>query len=93
MDMGKVIGTVVATQKDPTLVGMRLLVVQPITATGEATGTAQVAVDTEGLAGVGDLVYTVTGGDASFSHPEREMPTDAAIVGLVNTICVTDLNT
>ena len=74
MDLGKIIGTIVATQKDPSLVGMRLLAVQPISEKGVEIGSAHVAVDTEGLAGIGDLVYTVNGGDASFTHPDREMP-------------------
>jgi len=90
VDMGKIIGMVIATQKDPALVGMRLLVVQPITETGQETGTAQIAVDTEGLAGIGDLVYTVAGGDARFCHSEREMPTDVAIVGLIDNVSLLD---
>ena len=90
MDLGKIIGTVVATQKDPSLVGMRLLAVQPISEKGIEIGSAHVAVDTEGLAGIGDLVYTGSGGDASFTHPDREMPTDVAIVGLVDTVSLID---
>ena len=90
MDLGKIIGTIVATQKDPSLVGMRLLAVQPISEKGVEIGSAHVAVDTEGLAGIGDLVYTVNGGDASFTHSDREMPTDVAIVGLVDTVSLID---
>jgi ethanolamine utilization protein EutN len=86
MDIGKIIGTVVATQKDSSLIGTRLLVVQPLDGSGESVGTPLVAVDTQGAAGYGELVYMVTGGDAVGVLPGRQMPVDVAIVGIVDSI-------
>ena len=89
MDIAKVIGTIVATRKDPSLVGYRLLVVQPLDAAGESVGGPVTAVDTQGAAGYGELVYIVTGGDAAFVSAERAMPVDVAVVGIVDSITIT----
>ena len=86
MDIGKIIGTVVATQKDPSLVGTRLLVVQPLDGKGGLVDAPLIAVDTQGVAGYGDLIYMVTGGDAVGVWADRKMPVDVAIVGLVDSI-------
>ena len=88
MDIAKVIGTVVATRKDPSLVGYRLLVVQPLDAEGRSVGDPLTAVDTQGAAGYDELVYIVTGGDAAFVSAERAMPVDVAVVGIVDSITV-----
>ena len=89
MDIGKIIGKVVATLKDPSLVGLRLFVVQRISQNHEPVGSPIVAVDIEGIAGIGDMVYVVSGGDAAFAHADREIPTDITIVGLVDSITTT----
>ena len=86
MDIGKIIGTVVATRKDPSLIGTRLLMVQPLDESEKSIGTPLVAVDTQGVAGYGDVIYMVTGGDAVSVHPNRRMPVDVAIVGIVDSI-------
>ncbi|MCE2396847.1 EutN/CcmL family microcompartment protein [Candidatus Poribacteria bacterium] len=90
MDIAKVIGTIVATRKDPSLVGYRLLVVQPLDAEGGSIGDPVTAVDIQGAAGYGELVYIVTGGDAVFVSAERTMPVDVAVVGIVDSITVTE---
>ena len=90
MDIGKIIGTIVATRKDPSLVGTRLLVVQPLDAKGESAGAPLVAVDTHGAAGYGDLIYMVTGGDAAVVSAKHTMPVDVAVVGIVDSITVTE---
>ena len=90
MDIGKVIGTIVATRKDPSLVGCRLLVVQPLDAEGKSVGDPVTAVDIQGAAGYGELIYIVTGGDAAFVSAERAMPVDVAVVGIVDSITVTE---
>lgn len=86
MDLGKVIGTVVATRKDPSLEGTRLLVVQPIDEKHDPISEPLVAVDTLHDAGVGETVYFVTGGDAVSIIPGKRLPVDVAIVGIVDSI-------
>ena len=69
MQLAKVIGDVVATRKDDTLHGLKLLVLQPIAADGSAAGRTLVAADAIG-AGVGETVFFVRGKEASFPfHP------------------------
>ena len=90
MDIGEVIGTIVATRKDPSLVGYRLLLIQPLDAEGGPVGAPVTAVDIQGAAGRGELVYFVTGGDAAFVAAGRTMPVDVAVVGIVDSITVTE---
>ena len=92
MQMGRVIGDVVATYKDPAFEGTRLMLVQPINADGTDVGRALVAVDSVG-AGVGETVFFVRGREASFPFHPAEPPTDAGIVGIVDQYTVADLTT
>ena len=90
MDLAKIIGTVVATRKDPSLTGTRLLIVQPLDEKQNPISDPLVAVDTLNDAGVGETVYIVTGGDAVSVIPGKRMPVDVAIVGLVDSISLID---
>lgn len=90
MDLAKVIGTVVATRKDPSLDGTRLLVVQPLDEKQNPISDPLVAVDTLNDAGVDEIVYIVTGGDAVSVIPGKRMPVDVAIVGIVDSISLID---
>lgn len=90
MDLAKVIGTVVATRKDPTLEGTRLLIVQPLDEKYNPISEPLVAVDTLHDAGVGEIVYIVTGGDAVSVIPGKRMPVDVAIVGIVDSLSLVD---
>ena len=83
MQMARVIGDVVASQKDPAFAGATLLLVQPIGADGQDVGRPLVAVDSVG-AGAGETVFFVRGREASFPFHPREMPTDAGIVGIID---------
>ena len=83
MQLGRVIGDVVVTRKDETLMGVTLLVVQPITPQRESAGRALVAADTVG-AGVGEIVFFVRGKEASFPFYPGLPPVDAGIVGIVD---------
>jgi microcompartment protein CcmK/EutM len=83
MFLARVIGTVVATRKDPGLTGSTLLVIQPLHADRSAAGKALVAVDSVG-AGVTEEVFYVRGREAALPFLPREVPTDAAIVGIVD---------
>ena len=83
MQLARVIGVVVATRKDSSFEGTKLLLVQPIGADGKDVGRPLVAVDSVG-AGVGETVFFVRGKEASFPFFPAEMPTDAGIVGIVD---------
>jgi len=83
MQLAKVVGDVVVTRKDESLVGMKLLVVQPLTPQREPAGRTLVAVDAVG-AGVGEEVFFVRGKEASFPFYPLEAPIDAGIVGIVD---------
>ena len=83
MQLGRVIGNVVATRKDPGYEGITLLLVQPLAADGAAAGRPLVAVDSVG-AGAGERVFFVRGKEASFPFHPTEVPADAGIVGIVD---------
>jgi len=83
MQIAKVIGDVVATRKDDSLTGLKLLVLQPLTPDRQAVGRPLVAVDAVG-AGVGEHVFFVRGKEASFPFHPSEPPVDAGIVGIVD---------
>jgi microcompartment protein CcmK/EutM len=83
MQLARVIGEVVATIKDASLTGSKLLVLQPIAPSGEDVGRTLVALDSVG-AGVGERVFFVRGREAAFPFYPAEPPTDAAIVGIVD---------
>jgi ethanolamine utilization protein EutN len=85
MLLAKVVGTVVATRKDPRLVSNKLLVARPVDARGKADGNYLVAVDTVD-AGVGETVLIVSGSSARMAAGMKDCPVDAAIVGIVDTV-------
>lgn len=85
MYLGRVIGTVVATQKYEGLEGKRLLVVQPLDHTQQPSGPAEVAVDTVS-ASLGTLVYLVGSREAALALEPSFVPVDAAIVGIVDQV-------
>ena len=83
MQLARVIGDIVMTRKDESLVGIKLLLVQPLTPGREPAGRPLVAVDSVG-AGVGEEVFFVRGKEASFPFYPAEPPVDAGIVGIVD---------
>jgi microcompartment protein CcmK/EutM len=83
MHLARVIGDVVATCKEESLTGTKLLLVQPLGANREPAGRPLVAVDSVG-AGVGEYVFFVRGKEASFPFLPAEPPVDAGIVGIVD---------
>jgi ethanolamine utilization protein EutN len=85
MFLAQVVGNVVATMKDPALVGKKLLVVRPIARSGELQRRYVVAVDSVGV-GVGETVYCCRGREASLPWYPDQVPTETAIVGIVDTI-------
>jgi microcompartment protein CcmK/EutM len=83
MHLARVVGEVVSTIKDSNLTGIKLLVLQPIAASGNAAGRTLVALDSVG-AGVGEHVFFVRGREAAYPFYPVEPPTDASIVGIVD---------
>jgi ethanolamine utilization protein EutN len=83
MQLGRVVGTVVLNNRNPTLDGVKLLLVQPISSAREPVGRIIVAADSVG-AGVGEDVFFVRGKEASFPFYPVEVPADAGIVGIVD---------
>ncbi|HVD94263.1 MAG TPA: EutN/CcmL family microcompartment protein [Vicinamibacterales bacterium] len=83
MQLARVIGEVVSTMKDANLAGLKMLVLQPLAVSGEASGRTLVALDSVG-AGVGENVFFVRGREAAFPFYPAEPPADATIVGIVD---------
>lgn len=84
MQIARVIGTLVATQKHRTLEGAKLLLVQPLTVADAPRGTPLLAIDSVG-AGVGEKVLIVLEGRAAGEALRKKAaPVDAAIVGIVD---------
>ncbi len=87
MQVARVMGEVVSTVKDPNLTGLKILVLQPLTAAGKPSGKTLVALDSVG-AGVGEQVFYVRGREASFPFLPGEPPADATVVGIVDAVDV-----
>ena len=85
MVLGRVIGKVVATMKNASLVGQKFLIVQPLDRHGRDKGKPLVALDSVG-AGAGEKVYWCRGREASFPFLPTEVPTEATIVGIVDRV-------
>ena len=88
MQLGRVLGSVVATEKAPGLDGIRFLIVQPLDKRSRPEGETLVAADAVSMAGPGELVYFVASREAAEALPERFVPVDHAIVGIVDAVHV-----
>ena len=82
MYLGDVIGTVVSTAKNSSLVGRKLLLVRRL-----SDDKVVVAIDSVG-AGAGERVYVCRGREASFAFAPEKTPSDATIVGIVDSVDV-----
>ncbi|MFQ5734664.1 MAG: EutN/CcmL family microcompartment protein [Planctomycetaceae bacterium] len=89
MFIGRITGSLVATQKVDSMVGQKLLVVEPLRVNEadqsdlQPTGRTFVAVDTVG-AGEGEIVLCVQGSSARFTDQTKTLPVDCAVVGIVD---------
>ncbi len=83
MNLGRVTGTLVASQKEPSLEGLPLLIVRTLSASGELSGGYVVAVDSVG-AGVGEVVLYASGSSARQTEVTRDKPCDAVIMAIVD---------
>lgn len=84
MFLARVAGTVVATRKDPKLVGYKLLLVVPVDPDGNDEGGYIVAIDTVN-AGYRETVMVVRGSSARMAEGMDDRPVDASIIGIVDT--------
>jgi ethanolamine utilization protein EutN len=86
VQLARVIGTVVATVKTPGLEGVKLLVIQPLDRRLTPVGNQVVAADAVHMAGPDELVYFVAAREAAEAMPNRFVPVDHAIVGIVDAV-------
>ena len=89
MFLARVVGTVVATRKDPRLANQKLLLVVPVGPDGTEEGGYIVAVDTVD-AGYKEMVLVVRGSSARMADDMNERPVDASIVGIVDSADLDD---
>jgi ethanolamine utilization protein EutN len=93
MFLARITGSVVATQKVASMTGQKLLIVDPLRIKEDdptkllPTGRTFVVVDTVG-AGEGEVVLCVQGSSARFTPQTKELPVDAAIIGIVDQVQV-----
>jgi len=85
MILARVVGTVVATRKDPRLEGKKLLIVKPVSPEGKDESGYVVAVDTVS-AGFKERVLVVSGSSARMAEGCKDLPVDTAIVGIVDDV-------
>ena len=87
MLMGKVVGTVVSTRKEPELDGLKFLIVKGCDFDGKPNGAAVVAVDAVG-AGLGEVVLYASGSSARQTQVTKDRPVDATIMAIVDSVVV-----
>jgi microcompartment protein CcmK/EutM len=89
MVLGKVIGTLVASRKEPTLDGLKLLVVAPCDVDGtiKSSGGIAIAVDAVG-AGLGEVVLYASGSSARQTQVTQNRPVDATIMAIVDEVAI-----
>ena len=85
MLLGKVVGTVVSTRKEPTLDGSTLLIVRGVDLEGKPTSALVVAVDAVG-AGVGEWVLYASGSSARQTEMTKDRPVDAVVMAIVDQV-------
>jgi ethanolamine utilization protein EutN len=96
MFVAKVTGSLVSTQKVESLVGYKLLIVEPYRLDAKTrqelttTGRTFVSVDTLG-AGVGDYVMITQGSSARLTPETKGVPVDCVIVGIVDNVHIDNL--
>ncbi|MCP4809095.1 MAG: EutN/CcmL family microcompartment protein [Proteobacteria bacterium] len=85
MKLGRIVGTVVSTRKDPKIEGLRLYLVQDLTLALEGRESFVVAADAMG-AGVGEVVLYASGSSARQTDATNGRPVDAVVMAIVDTI-------
>lgn len=90
MQLGRVVGTVVAAEVYRGLEGVRLLIVQPLDKRQRPHGRPLVAADAVAMAGRGELVYFVAAREAAQALPETFVPVDHSIVGIADQVALAE---
>jgi carbon dioxide concentrating mechanism protein CcmL len=85
MQIAKVIGTVVSNQKEPSLRGAKLLLLQFLDEEGRLLPKYEVAADNVG-AGIDEWVLVSRGSAARQIVGNETRPLDAAVVGIIDTV-------
>ena len=83
MKLGRIVGTVVSTRKDPTLESLKLLIVDNLTTSLDKEGGYVIAVDSVG-AGIGEVILYATGSSARLTSVTKDRPVDAVIMAIVD---------
>jgi microcompartment protein CcmK/EutM len=89
MLLAKVVGTVVASRKEPSLDGLKLLIVRPVNDEGQETGAHLVAADAVG-AGPEEFVLIAGGSSARQTLATDKRPVDAVVMAIVDSWCIGD---
>ena len=85
MKLAKVIGTVVATRKEESLVGCKLMIIRRVNGKSEYIDSEEIAVDFVG-AGIGDIVLIAQGSAVRMDPRRKETMIDMAIIGIIDAI-------
>lgn len=87
MKLGRIVGTLVSTRKDPKIEGLRLYLVQDLSLALEGRSSFVVAADAMG-AGVGEVVLYATGSSARQTDVTKDRPVDAVVMAIVDEVDV-----
>ena len=87
MLLGRVVGTLVSTNKEPSLEGLKFLVLRQLDIEGKETGGYRVAADAVG-AGLGEVVLYASGSSARQTRMTDKRPCDAVIMAIVDSLAV-----
>ena len=85
MILARVVGTVVATRKDPRLEGKKLLILKPVSPDGKDEAGYVISVDTVS-AGYKETVIAVSGSSARMAEGCKDTPVDSTIIGIVDSV-------
>jgi microcompartment protein CcmK/EutM len=83
MRLGRIVGTVVSTRKDPSLASLKLMIVENVSTSLEREGGYVVAVDSVG-AGMGEVILYASGSSARLTAVTKDRPVDAVIMAIVD---------
>jgi carbon dioxide concentrating mechanism protein CcmL len=89
MQLARVVGTVVATNKEESIQGIKLLVVRPLDEEGRESGNALVSADAVG-AGPDEVVLIAAGSSARQTVVTDKRPIDSVILAIVDSWSVGD---